>query len=190
VWEYDAGTLNEETRENLQIISKEAQRLAQLVSNLLEISLIKPEENVRVPIDAIISRTKSLCEPILAKNDNLLEVIVEEKCPPVKANPDAIMQVLVNLIENANRFVRDDFVKVGVKNFGDKVLFSVEDNGAGIAPEVADKVFERGVSGDGGTGLGLAICKEAIEVHGGEIKLEKKPDTGTRITFTLPIFKE
>jgi signal transduction histidine kinase len=190
VWEYDAGTFNEETRENLQIISKEAQRLAQLVSNLLEISLIEPEENVRVPIDAITSRTKALCEPILAKNDNVLEVIVGEGCPPVNANPDAILQVLVNLIENAIRFARDDIVKVSVENLGETVLFNVEDNGDGISPEVVDKVFERGFSGDGGTGLGLAICKETIEVHGGEIKIEKKLDKGTRITFTIPIFKE
>jgi len=190
VMEHDAGVIDEDTRENLQTIAKEAQRLSLLVDNLLDISLIKPEGNVRVPIDAIISRTKALCEPLLAKNDNRLEVYIEEGCPAVMANPDAIMQVLVNLVGNANRHVQGDTIKVGVKCLGEMVLFGVEDDGGGIAPELADKIFERGVSGDGGTGLGLAICKEAIEVHGGAIEIESKAGIGTRITFTLPIFKE
>ena|GEM_PF-4218972 len=190
VWEYDAQAFDDDTRENLQTIALEAQRLSQLVDNLLDISLIKPEGNVRVPIDAIISRTKALCEPLLAKNNNRLKAYIEEGCPAVIANPDSIMQVLVNLVGNANRYVQDDVVKVSVNRLGEMVLFSVEDNGGGIAPELANRIFERGISGDGGTGLGLAICKETIEVHGGTIEIESELGSGTRVAFTLPIFKE
>jgi signal transduction histidine kinase len=190
VWEYDAGTLDEDTRENLHTIAAEAQRLSQLVDNLLDISIMKTAGNARVPIESIISRVKALGEPLLAKNGNKLDIRIEENCPPIMANADAILQVLVNLVGNANRYVKSDTINIEVRRETDMILFSVKDNGDGMPPQLADKVFERGISGDGGTGLGLAICKETVEVHGGTIKLETEQGGGTLITFTIPKYAE
>ena len=66
------------------------------------------------------------------------------------------------------------------------ISVTVRDNGAGIKPELAGRVFERGVS-DGGTGLGLSICKNAIKKLGGEISVFSEYGHGTAVRFTLPV---
>ena len=112
------------------------------------------------------------------------------------ANPDMILRVIINFVENANRHVKGGTVVITAKGDSlpnekpEMVLFSVEDKGCGISPEILDKIFERGYSGDGGSGLGLYICKEAVVAHGGTVDVESELGKGTRITFTLPVGKE
>jgi signal transduction histidine kinase len=195
-WQINEGRVNDGTSENLTIIADEANRLAQLVSQLLDLSAAKESttKGVRVLVPDIISRATALCRPMLAVNENRIEVDIEKGCPPVLANPDMILQVLFNLVSNANRHTVKGIVSITVRPVGDMVSFEVRDTGAGIPKELLSEIFERGVSGDGGTGIGLAICKEAVEAGGGTIQIEsgefgiENGEAGTIVSFTLPVY--
>jgi signal transduction histidine kinase len=123
----------------------------------------------------------------------------------VFCDPNRIDQVLSNLIKNSIDFVPDNGNgKIIVRaqkdddtnssNSFNMILFSVEDNGIGINPEKADKLFQKFYQIDtgptrkhAGTGLGLVICRGIIEAHGGKIWVDKTCKTGAAIKFTLPV---
>ena len=174
-------------------MSEEARRLAELVERLLNISSAKEESAnpVVVSVDDMISRAVALLAPVLAANNNRLDVKIEENCPLIAANTDMLLQVLFNLGSNANRHVKHSKIelKAAKAYTAPFVTFTMEDKGAGIPPHILDKVFERGVSGDNSSGLGLTICKEAIEAYGGHISIESKQGKGTTVNFTLPIYE-
>ena len=186
----EANMTNEKTLENLQTVFLETQRLAGLVDKLLHMSIAEAEQktNIRVAVDEIINKAAEMCGPILETNRNRLAIHIEKDCPPVKGNPDMIIQVLFNLVGNANRHTKSDTIEICASREGTMVLFNVRDNGIGIPHELMEKIFERGISGDGGTGLGLHICKETVEAHGGTITVDNIPGGGANITFTLPIY--
>jgi len=184
------GTTDDETADSQQTIFHETQRLSQLVDKLLNMSVIKGGFVGYAALGDIINRVTALCQPILEKNNNRLVIHTEKDFPPIKANPDTILQVLVNLVTNANRQTKGGDISITVTQQDNAALFCVEDKGKGIPDSLIDRIFERGVSGDGGTGLGLPISKETIETHGGTINVESEQGKGTRIYFDLPLYKE
>ena len=187
----EAGTVNEKSLINLQTISDEAMRLADLVNRMLraavEMEGVSSFASV-VPQD-VISNAAAFCEPILTSNK--LTFYVEKNCPSVMVNPEMIMEVLVNLIGNANRHTKKGKIELRAESAGTgMVKFSVRDNGEGIPPEMLERAFLRGASGAGSSGIGLSTCKETVENHGGEIKIESAVGEGTVVTFTLPIYNK
>ncbi|MCL1843813.1 MAG: HAMP domain-containing histidine kinase [Defluviitaleaceae bacterium] len=201
----EAGTVSEKTLNNLQTISDEALRLAELVNRMLRASVEMEGASsfACVAPQDIIGNAAALCEPIFTANK--LTIHIEKDCPSVMANPDMITEVLVNLIGNANRHtgrtgkqlpqgatgpksgiieLRAERTKAGM------VTFSVRDNGEGILPDMLARVFIRGVSGAGSSGIGLSTSKETVENHGGEINIESAVGKGTLVTFTLPIYNK
>ena len=112
----------------------------------------------------------------------------------VFADKEKIFRVLVNLVDNAIKYGRNDgHVTAGIYNTdGKHVLIEISDNGIGIAEQHLPRIFERFYRTDtgrsrnaGGTGLGLAICKHIIEAHSQSIHVRSKEDVGTTIGFTL-----
>ncbi|RYD76317.1 MAG: GHKL domain-containing protein, partial [Sphingobacteriales bacterium] len=134
---------------------------------------------------------------------NSLGVLVEEtgaqitqsELPVVKAIPSLMNQLLQNLFENAIKFRNVNttpVIQVNAEKKDHKWLITVKDNGIGIDPKYADKVFvifQRLHSREkfAGTGIGLAVCKKIVEFHGGDIWFESKPNQGTTFFFTLPL---
>jgi two-component system phosphate regulon sensor histidine kinase PhoR len=117
----------------------------------------------------------------------------------VFADKEKILQVLVNLVENATKYGRQDgYITASVYKTDDNhVLVEISDSGIGIAEEHLGRIFERFYRTDtgrsrnvGGTGLGLAICKHIIEAHGQTMHVRSKIDVGTTIGFTLAARKE
>jgi len=204
-WEIDDNEVGPDTKRRQKIIAQEAERLATLVDRLLGIAAAKGNETTKTPVADIISRVVALCDPVLAAKGNKLEIDIAQNCPDVSANSDMILQVFFNLTGNANRHVDTGIIKISVypskpqalttklqtsTTDPEMVVFSVEDIGTGIKPEILEKIFERGVSGDGSHGLGLPICKDAIESHGGTIDIQSELNKGTTVTFTLPVYNE
>ena len=123
----------------------------------------------------------------------------------VFCDPNRISQVLSNLIKNSIDFVPDNgngkiIVRAQKEEDNDSsnnfnmILFTVEDNGIGINPEKADKLFQKFYQIDtgptrkhAGTGLGLVICRGIIKAHGGKIWVDNACKTGATIKFTLPV---
>jgi two-component system OmpR family sensor kinase len=114
---------------------------------------------------------------------------------PVEGDEDLIMQVLVNLVDNALAHTSPgDVVTLGCQATSDSVQFWVADTGTGIAPEHQERVFDRFYRADpgrarhaGGIGLGLSLCRAIAEAHGGRIALTSELGHGTRVEVRLPI---
>jgi two-component system phosphate regulon sensor histidine kinase PhoR len=117
----------------------------------------------------------------------------------VFADKEKIRQVLINLVENAFKYGKNDgnIVASIYQTDGEHVLIEISDDGIGIEEEHLSRIFERFYRTDaarsrdkGGTGLGLAICKHIVEAHGQSIHARSKPDVGTSIGFTLDSRKD
>jgi signal transduction histidine kinase len=130
---------------------------------------------------------------------NLHEVITESRAtivlgdlPVVVADPTVLVQVFQNLIGNALKYARSEALRIRVSAAGesDEWVFSVEDNGAGIAAihhEAIFRPFHRlHESEHPGAGVGLAICKKVVERIGGRIWVESELGRGARFRFSLP----
>lgn len=184
-----AGAVDEETVTDLAAISAEARRLAQMVTSLVGIGRMQGAEGGRAPLalDSLITETARIYQSLFARKKNTLTTCTEPGLPPVDGNADQLIQVLINLLSNANRHTSGGEVQMRAEASGNRVKVSVTDNGTGIAPELLPHVFERYCHGeDDGSGLGLSICKTIIEEHGGEMGIESEEGKGTTVWFTIP----
>ncbi|SCL91833.1 sensor histidine kinase [Sporanaerobacter sp. PP17-6a] len=182
----------------MKVISSEAKRLGLMVGQILDITRIEEGRmNIETKVcgaDELINVAISTYYPMLNKNNNRLEVQIEEGLPDVLADPVRVSQVLANLISNAVRFTADGKITVSAKEEGNFVAIRVADTGTGIIRELLPFIFDRYVtkqkSGSGqdtGTGLGLYICRHIVEAHGGTISVESEEGKGTTFRFTIPV---
>jgi signal transduction histidine kinase len=186
-------------KEFLTIINEETDRLNILINDILDLSKIeagKMEFRIEInDINAIIKRAVKNMESFASKKDIIIKTeFQDEKCE-IPFDKDRILQVLLNLINNAVKFSNENSeIKVFCKHYSDKyVLIGVKDSGVGIAKEHFETVFEKFKQTDnvlkrnvGGTGLGLPICKNIIEYHGGRIWVESEIGKGATFLFTIP----
>ncbi len=179
-------------RHFLQTISGEADRLAQLVSNLLDLS--RQEAGL-----LILNRVPTRMQDLVAKTierlshpNVIISLHIPDDLPLVNVDRARIEVVLHNLVANALVYGEGE-VRITAERRDDGIVVSVSDNGPGIAPDELPHVFERFYRArhgrqqhSGGTGLGLAICKAFIEAHGSAIWAESSA-RGTTISFSLPL---
>jgi signal transduction histidine kinase len=179
-------------RHFLQTISSEADRLAQLVSNLLDLSR---QEAGLLLLNRAPTRVQDLVvETIerLSQAGATLSVHIPGDLPLVNVDSARIEVVLHNLVANALAY-SDGEVRITAERRDDVIVVSVSDNGPGIAPDELPHVFERFYRArhgqqrhSSGTGLGLTICKAFIEAHAGVIWAESSM-LGATISFSLPL---
>jgi two-component system phosphate regulon sensor histidine kinase PhoR len=185
----------------LEIIDKHANRLTLLIDDLL---LLARLDSGRValnlqPVDLRAVAQESLDDAALIA---LARGVTLENAVPAgvgaQADPERLRQVLANLIDNAIKYGRADghVIVRGRVLEGARVEFTVRDDGPGIPVEARERIFERFYRVDkarsreqGGTGLGLAIVKNVIQAHGGDVRVESAPGTGTEFFLTLPAAK-
>ena len=195
-----AGAIPPEKHEYyLSVIADEVRRLSRLVTSLLDISRLQAGDRkfVMAPFDACEMARQILIsfeQKIDAKGLDV-EFDCTDDCMFVKADRDAIYQILYNLCDNAVKYGNEGgYVKLTVgKTADNRVSLRVEDNGIGIPADQLDRVFERFYRVDkshsksiGGTGLGLSIVKHGIACHGGEIVLSSVFGKGTTVTAVFP----
>lgn len=182
----------QEQHHSLQTISDEASRLAQLVTNLLDLSrleagLLSLNHEPCLLGDLITSAVQRL-----NNNMPLPTITLEDTLPPVEVDAARIEVVIQNLIENAANY-GGGTIALNARRQDSQVLVEVSDNGRGISPADLPHVFERFYRAPGmqqqhraGTGLGLAICRAFVEAHGGSIWARSGTE-GTTFSFTLPV---
>jgi PAS domain S-box-containing protein len=180
----------------LESILRNTNRLDRLIQDILEINriesgklkIMKKEEN----LNNVISFAISDAEPV-AKHRGTEIFYKQEKLPSVKLDRDRILEVLINLIDNATKYGKKK-VWVSAKQSGKEIVVSVKDNGIGITKKELNSVFtpfyraqRPEVLKYEGTGLGLSISKSIIELHGGRIWVESKLRKGSTFYFSLPL---
>ena len=178
-----------------QDISDESRWLIDLVENLLSISRI---ENGRMQIQIGTEEVSAILEEssehfCREAKDHVLKIEPPEDIILVRADARLIMQVLINLVNNAVKYTqKGSEIVIAARREGAKAVFTVSDNGPGIPEGEKEKIFDmfysiRNTGGDTvrSTGLGLSLCRSIVEAHGGEITVRDNVPTGAVFEFTL-----
>jgi signal transduction histidine kinase len=180
--------------EFLHIIDDEADRLRELIDNLLDSSRL---ESGRLGMTCEPTRLVSVIKDAAMRIQSMqpgLEIALElpDELPIVQVDATRISQVLDNLLSNAVKYAPGAPVRIRAVTEPDQIRIDVEDRGPGIAAEHLPRLFERfyrvPARGGGvrGTGLGLHICRKIIEAHGGQVSVQSRMGEGTCFTFTIP----
>jgi PAS domain S-box-containing protein len=185
---------DDQKRVMLETVNADADRVTRLITELLDVSRIESGriELHRELVD-VAARARKIISGRVAAGDSPDRYVVETRpdLPETWLDADKVDQILANLIENAVRHgagtvttVVEPAVVAGVPG----VAVAVRDQGPGIAPEVAPRVFGRfwRAKRRGGAGLGLFIVKGLVEAHGGEITVQQAPGGGAEFRFTMP----
>ena len=194
--EHAAVLSPEESREFLEIIDSESDRLDELIRNLLDMSRL--EAGVlridREPTD--LSEVARACMRRVQRHTERHQLLLEwETDQLVDVDPSRIAQVMNNLMENAVKYSPDGGeIVTAAQVQGAMLQVSVADQGVGIPQRDLDRVFDRfhRVEGEiskrvGGTGLGLAISQHLVKAHGGKIWVESRLGRGSTFYFTVPL---
>jgi signal transduction histidine kinase len=189
-----AGQLDERADQYIAFAVDGAQRMQRLINDLLAFSRIGRLTTGFVEVDL-----NKVMETVAAQTDAAREYADGEltwtHLPTVRGEEPLLANLLANLVSNSLKFRRPNVpprVEITAHRLGDEWEISCRDNGIGIEPEFADKIFvifQRLHSKDAypGTGIGLAIVKKIVEYHGGRVWVETDVDQGTLIRFTLPV---
>ena len=170
-----------------------ARRMQALINDLLSLSRVNSRGAEFGSIDcaSVVGRVLHDLDARIRASNALVEC---QNLPTVVADEQQLAQLFQNLIGNALKFraVETPHIQLAAERQQGFWLFSIRDNGIGIAPEHADKIFvlfQRLHSRQQyeGTGIGLAICKKIVERHGGRIWVESEPGRGSTFKFTLPV---
>jgi len=181
----------ERTQKDFTQINEAAKTMGKFVDELLDLSRVGRIANPPkdVPFDEIVRDALKAAEGLLEAKQ--VQVKIDAIFPFVYVDRARIIQVMQNLITNAVKFMGDQpnpVIRIGFEEVDGKHIFSVNDNGIGIAPEYHERIFELFNKLDPnseGTGIGLGLVKKIIEVHGGRIWVQSEPGKGATFFFTL-----
>lgn len=198
-----AGPLAPEQTDHLKTVFKSVNQLHAMIRDLLEATRAEGGklriECRCVAIGAIVEQAIAMMRPTAEAKGVGLEVGLDHRIPLLFADPDRILEVLINLIDNAIKFTPSDgavTVKACVQETDPSIVYvSVCDTGRGISPEARALIFDRLYqdpdsidNNRSGLGLGLFICRELIKLHHGNISVVSEVGHGSTFTFTLPIY--
>jgi signal transduction histidine kinase len=182
------------TRQYLQLVARENSRLSRLIDNFLtfsrmernrgrfQMASVQPEAIAQAAVESIGDRFPVALD-------------IEPDLPPLYADEDALVTVLLNLLDNAFKYTSADNrrIELHVVRSADRVLFAVKDNGVGIPEREQRKIFRRFYQVDrrlsrhaGGVGLGLSIVEFIVKAHHGTVSVASRPGAGSTFNVTLP----
>jgi K+-sensing histidine kinase KdpD len=183
---------NPKTRELLENIQAEGERLSRLVQNLLQTTRFESGtvrlEKEKYPLEEVVgSVLERLSKPLKGR---AVKVKIPENLPLVPVDPTLIEQVLMNLLENAVRHTsRGSGIEISAAAEGNSAVVTVADHGSGLNADELERVFDKFYHSPSspGAGLGLAICRAIVNAHGGRIWADNRKGGGAVFRFTLPL---
>ena len=185
----------------LSVIDNECDRMARIVSNLLQLSNMDYNKTVwhkvEYPVGKLIKDSCMKLELAFKEKNQKLNVEIAEDIPDIVIDKDGIEQVILNIISNAIKYTPENgTIDIYAREEEQQVMITIKDNGLGIPDEDKGRIFERFYRVDkgrsrelGGTGLGLSIAKQIAESHGGDILLKSEYGIGTEVDIILPIME-
>ncbi|TMQ73018.1 MAG: hypothetical protein E6K80_01175 [Candidatus Eisenbacteria bacterium] len=195
-----AGPLNDQQREFLEIVQRNAAQLRQMIEDLLEVTRAQTGKlaihSCRIAVAREIEATLEGLRPQALAKRLAIDLTLPPALPATLADPYRVRQVLVNLMDNAIKFTPEGGrIEVTAEGGADGVLVSVTDSGPGIPATEREDIFRQlyqldlgAPSARKGLGLGLFICRQLVTKMGGRIWVENAPEHGSRFCFTLPFY--
>jgi signal transduction histidine kinase len=194
-----SGTLSPQDIQQVLAVQRSGRRLETLISDLIDLSharsgtfkLLHARFDARAMLDEVLQNFA----PVFAERQQRLELSCDAGPMAVVADQGRLVQVMSNLVANAIKFSpRETRVLVSASLTSERLSVCVSDQGPGIPPEQAQRLFQpfhrvddelgRNVPG---TGLGLYVCRIIVELHGGAIALKSAPGGGTEVTWWIPV---
>ena len=182
-----------------EMLDRQVAQLTRLVDDLLDVSRISTGR-VRLqvePLDlrGVVRRAVEIVRPQVDREGTDANVVVARKACAVLGDDVRLQQVVVNLLDNANKYTdRSGLLAVELRTEGDEAVLCVRDNGMGIEPEVLPRIFDLFTQADqsltraqGGLGIGLALVQSLVAMHGGRIEAHSAPGRGSEFIVRLPV---
>jgi two-component system NtrC family sensor kinase len=177
----------------LELIVQQTQRLDRVIQNVRRATRLPEPHFESVPVQQLLNETLPLAEPMTQKSGIRLDVQIEPGIPPLYVDRYRLQTALFNLIQNAVEAMPGGGTMT-VSAFStpnrQAVAVTVQDSGAGIPPELMEKIFEPFFSTraeEGIKGLGLSIVQDIVKVHGAHMEIRSEPGAGTEFTLYFPI---
>jgi len=192
-------TAKEKYQEYFRIIREESERLTALINNILDFSRIdagrKEYEFEETNLAELVHSTLDSYRFQIQQNGFGFEENISSDIPPVKVDREAIARSLLNLVNNALKYSKDQkYIGVSLYRVNGSVNLEVRDRGIGIPANEHEKIFEKFyrcgdplVHNVKGSGLGLSLVRHIARAHGGDVLVESAPDKGSKFTIALPL---
>jgi signal transduction histidine kinase len=189
----------EKYQEYFRIIREESERLTALINNILDFSRIdagrKEYEFQETNLGELVHSTLDSYRFQIQQNGFGFEENISPDIPPVNVDREAIARSLLNLVNNALKYSKDEkYIGVSLYRVNGSVNLEVRDRGIGIPVNEQEKIFEKFyrcgdplVHNVKGSGLGLSLVRHIVRAHGGDVLVESVPDKGSKFTIALPL---
>lgn len=187
----------EQKERSLNLVMKETQRLIRLVNENLDYEKIRSQQIVLKPqwldVKQLFEQIKSQMESKASLKNNHIVISVPENLK-IWADNDRILQIIINIVNNAIQFSKDSDINLRATKVHEGVSIEIEDHGIGIEPEKIKSIWERFYKADisrkntefGESGIGLAVVKSLVEAHSGTVEVESELGQGTKFIITIP----
>jgi signal transduction histidine kinase len=198
-----AGPVAPDQADHLRTVMKSVNQLHAMIRDLLEATRAESGkmriEPRCIAVSELVQQAVAMLRPTAEEKKIGLEIGLDQRLPLVSADPDRVLEVLINLLDNAIKFTPAEGAVMLQASMVDadptSVYLSVSDTGRGIGPEAKALIFERlyqdpeSVDNNrSGLGLGLFICREIVRLHEGRIWVASELGQGSTFTFTLPVY--
>ncbi|HEY1467788.1 MAG TPA: HAMP domain-containing sensor histidine kinase [Candidatus Acidoferrum sp.] len=189
----------EKYQEYFRIIREESERLSALINNILDFSRIeagrKEYEFKETDLGELVRSTLESYRFQIQQHGFAFEENISADIPPVNVDREAIARSLLNLVNNALKYSKDDkYIGVSLYRSNGSVNLEVRDHGIGIPAHEQEKIFEKFyrcgdplVHNVKGSGLGLSLVRHIARAHGGDVSVESHPEKGSKFTIALPL---
>jgi len=189
-------------RECLETIGRESERLSRMVERILDFARMeagrKAYRITPTPVRETLEVALAACRPLLEERGMQLSTTIPAALPPVAADPDALVEVVINLVSNAVKFsTPGGEVSLHVEAAAGMLALGVRDHGVGIPRAEQARIFERFYRAEqastektSGSGLGLSLVRHIVEAHGGTVTVDSAPGRGSVFTVRWPLAAE
>jgi signal transduction histidine kinase/CheY-like chemotaxis protein len=182
-----------------EVIRRQLAHVVRLVDDLLDLArIVRGQMSLhRAPLElsSVVARAVETVTPLITQRQHALEVVVPQAGLPVLGDVDRLTQVVTNLLTNAAKYTPPGgHLQVRAEAGADEVMLAVSDDGEGVEPELAERIFSPFVQGPrsvdrsvGGLGIGLALVHSVVTAHGGRVAVHSEgPGRGSTFTLWLP----